>query len=122
METPTPWWRSWSGVPRWAEAGRSWTCGTPDGMFFVEVRRRGVEPTGALGVGLVDWLVTRLRWQLSRRRTWEVEVLAPWSRGRWTRRSRRVWTKEFRTLDEAVEGGTRMLSRLQDDGVAGLTD
>jgi hypothetical protein len=46
----------------------------PDGTYAVEVRRTGVEPSAGLLPGYVIALITRLRWQLSREKSWSLEA------------------------------------------------
>ena len=71
------------------------------GTYFVLVGRTGVEPSGgSCLLSLPWWAISRLRWQLGRR-TWSVEVSAPWSGRRWNARLRRVQRWSFETYGEA---------------------
>jgi hypothetical protein len=49
----------------------------PRGVILTRVRRTGVEPSMGCLVGFPVWLATRVRWQLSGKRTWSVEVRVP---------------------------------------------
>jgi hypothetical protein len=84
----------------------------PSGPYFVEVRRKGVEPFSAvLPLDLIS-AVQRLRWRLSGKRLWVVEVQAPLSRARWNRSKRVVFRQEFGSEAEASAALGPMTARL----------
>lgn len=85
----------------------------PGGTYFVEARRKGVEPvSGLLPFDLVA-ILTRLRWRPSGQATWVVEVLAPLSRQRWNRSKRLIYTQNFASKADALAALIPTSDRLQ---------
>ena len=85
----------------------------PGGTYFVEVRRKGVEPFSSLFPFDLIAILTRLRWRLSRRRLWVVEVEAPLSRRRWNRSKRLVFSQDFGSEAEALAAMGPTTARLE---------
>lgn len=48
----------------------------PGGDLWIMLRREDVEPTGGCLIGIFIWFYSRLRWQLSGDKRWEVSVQA----------------------------------------------
>jgi len=85
----------------------------PGGTYFVEVRRKGVEPfSGLLPFDLIAALMW-LRWRLSRNRLWVVEVQGPVRRWRWNRSRRLVFSQGFGSKAGALAAMGPTTARLE---------
>jgi hypothetical protein len=84
----------------------------PNGAFVVRRRRAGVEPSGGCLLGAPIWLVTRVRWQLNRKRQWAVElgVVPPKRLGGLVESLERTLWDSRGAADEAMSG---LVSRLE---------
>ena len=100
--------------------GVLWRVERHRGTYFVQVRRRGVEPSGGCLLGFTIRLLTRLRWQASDDRAWSVEVVAPMTARRPLLTQRRLLHETYDTEDAAVEAAAKVLKRVErgdfDDG------
>lgn len=93
-------------------SGSIWPVKREGRYYCVQVRRRGVEPSGGCLLGFPFWLVTRLRWQISPSRLWSVEVVGPASLRRALLTQRRLLHLTFETKEAAMIAAAEFVDRV----------
>lgn len=92
--------------------GSIWPVKRENRTYFVQVRRRRVEPSGGCLLGFPIWLVTRLRWQISPGRPWSVEVVGSASLRRPLLSQRRLLHITFETEEAAMIASAEIVERV----------